>query len=62
MILKFNTIARKLEKAKNFAEKHCIPSFGSYEDMARADNVDIVYVSVITALHKDAVVIYTELC
>jgi len=44
--------ARSLSKAKEFAAKHSIPAaFGSYEDLSRAADVDIVYVGTIHPAH-----------
>ncbi len=46
--------ARDLERARGFASRHGIESaYDSYEDMANAPNVDIVYVGTITRLHKE---------
>ncbi|XP_038158904.1 trans-1,2-dihydrobenzene-1,2-diol dehydrogenase-like [Cyprinodon tularosa] len=44
--------ARKLEDAQEFAKKHSIPqAYGSYEELARDPNIDVVYVGNIHAFH-----------
>lgn len=46
--------ARDLERARGFASRHGIESaYDSYEEMANAPDVDIVYVGTITRLHKE---------
>ncbi|XP_054892348.1 uncharacterized protein LOC129364010 isoform X2 [Poeciliopsis prolifica] len=47
--------ARKLEDAEQFAVKHNIPrSYGSYEQLARDPDIDVVYVGVIHPYHLQA--------
>ncbi|KAM9765601.1 trans-1,2-dihydrobenzene-1,2-diol dehydrogenase-like [Menidia menidia] len=44
--------ARKLEDAQEFAQKHSISrSYGSYEELARDPDIDVVYVGVINPHH-----------
>lgn len=46
--------ARSLARARDFAAKHDIPeAFGSYEELAEAPNVDVVYVGTINPAHYD---------
>lgn len=48
--------SRSLERASAFAGKYDIPlAFGSYEDMARSDEVDAVYVSTAHPFHFECV-------
>ena len=45
--------SRSIEKAKEFADKYDIEnSFGSYEEMAASDKIDVVYISTIHPFHK----------
>uniref|UniRef100_A0A3B3Y2C1 Trans-1,2-dihydrobenzene-1,2-diol dehydrogenase n=1 Tax=Poecilia mexicana TaxID=48701 RepID=A0A3B3Y2C1_9TELE len=47
--------ARKLEDAQEFARKHNISkAYGSYEELARDPDVDVVYVGVIHPCHLNA--------
>ncbi|XP_041664161.1 trans-1,2-dihydrobenzene-1,2-diol dehydrogenase [Cheilinus undulatus] len=44
--------ARKLEDAQEFAKKHSIPqAYGSYEELARDSDIDVVYIGVIHPYH-----------
>lgn len=44
--------ARSLDAAKKFAQEHCIPrAYGSYEDLARDETVDVVYVATVNSAH-----------
>ncbi|XP_068170114.1 trans-1,2-dihydrobenzene-1,2-diol dehydrogenase [Antennarius striatus] len=44
--------ARKFEDAQEFAKKHSIPrAYGSYEELARDPDVDVVYIGVIHPYH-----------
>lgn len=46
--------ARSLAKAEAFAEEHFIPrAYGSYEELARDPEVDIVYIGTIHPAHKE---------
>jgi len=45
--------SRSLDKAKEFAQKYDIPNaFGSYEDMAKSDKIDAVYISTLHPFHR----------
>ncbi|XP_041917825.1 dihydrodiol dehydrogenase, tandem duplicate 1 [Alosa alosa] len=44
--------ARSLERAQDFAKKHSIPkAYGSYEELAKDPNIDIVYLGVLHIQH-----------
>lgn len=46
--------SRTPEKAEEFAARHGVPrSFGSYEALLEADDIDAVYIALPTALHFD---------
>lgn len=46
--------ARDIKKAREFADRFDIPSaYGNYTEMVSTDDVDIVYIGTITALHKE---------
>ncbi|KAE8593866.1 hypothetical protein XENTR_v10019355 [Xenopus tropicalis] len=48
--------ARDLEKAKNFAQNHNIPkAYGSYEELAKDPDIDVIYVGAIHPVHRDVV-------
>ncbi|NP_001086110.1 trans-1,2-dihydrobenzene-1,2-diol dehydrogenase [Xenopus laevis] len=48
--------ARDLEKAKNFAQIHNIPkAYGSYEELAKDPDIDVIYVGAIHPVHRDVV-------
>uniref|UniRef100_A0A3Q3F2K1 Trans-1,2-dihydrobenzene-1,2-diol dehydrogenase n=1 Tax=Labrus bergylta TaxID=56723 RepID=A0A3Q3F2K1_9LABR len=53
--------ARKLEDAQEFAKKHSIPKvYGSYEELARDPDVDVVYIGVIHPCHLKTCLLYTN--
>ncbi|KAG7242539.1 hypothetical protein INR49_020252 [Caranx melampygus] len=53
--------ARKLEDAKEFARKHNISrAYGSYEELARDPDIDVVYVGVIHPYHLSACLLFTN--
>ncbi|XP_038158867.1 trans-1,2-dihydrobenzene-1,2-diol dehydrogenase-like [Cyprinodon tularosa] len=53
--------ARKLEDAQEFAKKHSIPqAYGSYEELARDPNIDVVYVGVIHPYHLKTCLLFTN--
>lgn len=46
--------ARNLERARNFAAQHSIPfAFGSYAELIRRDDVDLVYVALPPSAHRE---------
>ena len=50
------TVASKsLEKAKAFAEKHGIPSYGSYEEVYKNTEVEAIYLSTTHNFHHDII-------
>ncbi|XP_016518459.1 uncharacterized protein LOC103154714 isoform X23 [Poecilia formosa] len=53
--------ARKLEDAQEFARKHNISkAYGSYEELARDPDVDVVYVGVVHPCHLNACKLFTN--
>ncbi|XP_051794705.1 trans-1,2-dihydrobenzene-1,2-diol dehydrogenase-like [Acanthochromis polyacanthus] len=53
--------ARKLEGAQEFAKKHSISrAYGSYEELARDPDIDVVYVGVIHPYHHGACLLFTN--
>lgn len=53
--------ARKLEGAQEFAKKHSISrAYGSYEELARDPDIDVVYVGVIHPYHHSACLLFTN--
>nr|CAB3220828.1 trans-1,2-dihydrobenzene-1,2-diol dehydrogenase-like [Phallusia mammillata] len=47
--------ARRLESAQSFAKDHNIPkAYGSYEELSKDADIDVVYIGVINTLHYDA--------
>lgn len=45
--------SRTIDRAKEFADVHGIPNaFGSYEEMAKSDLIDAVYVATLNSFHK----------
>ncbi|XP_029953543.1 trans-1,2-dihydrobenzene-1,2-diol dehydrogenase [Salarias fasciatus] len=53
--------ARKLEDAQEFAKKHNIPqAYGSYEELARDPNIDVVYIGVIHPYHLKTCLMFTN--
>ncbi|MEE6482804.1 hypothetical protein FKM82_013344 [Ascaphus truei] len=53
--------ARELKRAKDFAQSHNIPkAYGSYEELAKDPNIDIIYVGVLHTLHRDAVLMFLQ--
>ncbi|XP_034670309.1 trans-1,2-dihydrobenzene-1,2-diol dehydrogenase [Drosophila subobscura] len=46
--------ARTLDRAQDFAKKHEIPSaYGSYEELAKSKDVDVVYIGVLNPQHYE---------
>ncbi|XP_041851278.1 trans-1,2-dihydrobenzene-1,2-diol dehydrogenase-like [Melanotaenia boesemani] len=53
--------ARKLEDAQEFAKKHSISrAYGSYEELAKDPDIDVVYVGVINPYHLKACLLFTN--
>uniref|UniRef100_A0A3Q3KT83 Trans-1,2-dihydrobenzene-1,2-diol dehydrogenase n=1 Tax=Mastacembelus armatus TaxID=205130 RepID=A0A3Q3KT83_9TELE len=53
--------ARNLEDAQEFASKHGISrAYGSYEELARDPNIDVVYVGVIHPYHLSTCLLFTK--
>ncbi|XP_013881000.1 trans-1,2-dihydrobenzene-1,2-diol dehydrogenase [Austrofundulus limnaeus] len=53
--------ARKLEDAQGFASKHSIPkAYGSYEELARDPDIDVVYIGVIHPYHLKTSLLFTN--
>uniref|UniRef100_A0A3B5B7H6 Trans-1,2-dihydrobenzene-1,2-diol dehydrogenase n=1 Tax=Stegastes partitus TaxID=144197 RepID=A0A3B5B7H6_9TELE len=53
--------ARKLEGAQEFAKKHSISrAYGSYEELARDPDIDVVYIGVIHPYHHSACLLFTN--
>lgn len=53
--------ARKLDDAQSFAKKHNIPhTHGSYEEMSRDPNVDVVYIGVIHPYHLKTCLLFAN--
>ncbi|XP_073512568.1 trans-1,2-dihydrobenzene-1,2-diol dehydrogenase-like [Phyllobates terribilis] len=53
--------ARDLERAKGFAQNHNIPKvYGTYEELAKDPDVDIVYVGAIHPAHRDLVLLFFD--
>ncbi|XP_063334786.1 trans-1,2-dihydrobenzene-1,2-diol dehydrogenase [Pelmatolapia mariae] len=53
--------ARKLEDAQEFAKKHSISkAYGSYEELARDPDIDVVYVGVIHPYHLNTCLVFTN--
>ncbi|XP_030578981.1 trans-1,2-dihydrobenzene-1,2-diol dehydrogenase [Archocentrus centrarchus] len=53
--------ARKLEDAQEFAKKHSISkAYGSYEELARDPDVDVVYIGVIHPYHLSTCLLFTN--
>ncbi|KAM5132180.1 uncharacterized protein ACMZJ9_018960 [Mantella aurantiaca] len=53
--------AKDQKRAKEFAKTHSIPKvYGSYEELAKDPNIDIVYVGVLHIIHRDIVLMYLE--
>ncbi|KAG8433998.1 hypothetical protein GDO86_012380 [Hymenochirus boettgeri] len=53
--------ARDLEKAKEFAHIHKIPkAYGSYEELAKDPNIDIIYVGTLHTVHRDVVLMFLQ--
>ncbi|XP_029441613.1 trans-1,2-dihydrobenzene-1,2-diol dehydrogenase [Rhinatrema bivittatum] len=51
--------ARDLSRAREFAKRHCIPrAFGSYEELAKDPNIDIVYVGALHTQHRDVALLF----
>jgi dihydrodiol dehydrogenase / D-xylose 1-dehydrogenase (NADP) len=43
--------ARNIESAKEFGEKHKIPSYASYQELVEDSNVEVVYIGSINSQH-----------
>ncbi|KAK5873677.1 hypothetical protein PBY51_018698 [Eleginops maclovinus] len=53
--------ARKLEDAQEFATKHSISrAYGSYEELARDPDIDVVYIGVIHPYHLKTCLVFTN--
>ncbi|XP_029953529.1 trans-1,2-dihydrobenzene-1,2-diol dehydrogenase-like [Salarias fasciatus] len=53
--------ARKLADAQEFAKKHNIPTaYGSYEELAKDPNFDVVYIGVINPYHLQMSLLFTN--
>ncbi|XP_005727725.2 trans-1,2-dihydrobenzene-1,2-diol dehydrogenase [Pundamilia nyererei] len=53
--------ARKLEDAQEFAKKHSISkAYGSYEELARDRDIDVVYIGVIHPYHLNTCLLFTN--
>ena len=53
--------SRSLDRAKEFALQHGAPrAYGSYEDLARDEEVDVIYVSNPHNYHKEATILCLE--
>lgn len=53
--------SRSMERAEEFAEKYQIPkAFGSYEEMAKSECVDAVYISTAHPFHKQCAEIFLK--
>ncbi|KAK5934966.1 hypothetical protein CgunFtcFv8_020369 [Champsocephalus gunnari] len=53
--------ARKLEDAQEFATKHSISRvYGSYEELARDPDIDVVYIGVIHPYHLSTCLLFTN--
>ncbi|XP_047436433.1 trans-1,2-dihydrobenzene-1,2-diol dehydrogenase-like [Mugil cephalus] len=53
--------ARKLEDAQGFAKKHSISqAYGSYEELAKDPNIDVVYIGVIHPYHLKTCLLFTN--
>ncbi|KAL3992730.1 interleukin 2 receptor beta [Sarotherodon galilaeus] len=53
--------ARKLEDAQEFAKKHSISkAYGSYEELARDPDIDVVYIGVIHPYHLNTCLLFTN--
>lgn len=51
--------ARDLNRAKEFAQSHNIPkAYGTYEELAKDPDIDIVYVGAIHPTHRDLVLLF----
>ncbi|XP_053308034.1 trans-1,2-dihydrobenzene-1,2-diol dehydrogenase-like [Spea bombifrons] len=53
--------ARDLKRAKDFAQTHNIPrAYGSYEELAKDPNIDIIHVGVLHTVHRDVVMMFLK--
>ncbi|XP_040289080.1 trans-1,2-dihydrobenzene-1,2-diol dehydrogenase-like [Bufo bufo] len=51
--------ARDLNRAKQFAQNHNIPkAYGTYEELAKDLDIDVVYVGAIHPVHRDLVLLF----
>ncbi|KAM8927942.1 trans-1,2-dihydrobenzene-1,2-diol dehydrogenase-like [Pelodytes ibericus] len=53
--------ARDLKRAKDFARSHNIPTaYGSYEELAKDRDIDVVHVGVLHVVHRDVVLMFMQ--
>ncbi|KAM3921013.1 trans-1,2-dihydrobenzene-1,2-diol dehydrogenase-like [Leptodactylus fuscus] len=53
--------AKDLKRAKEFGQTHNIPKvYGSYEELAKDPNIDIVYVGVLHVVHRDVALMFLQ--
>ncbi|KAG9481534.1 hypothetical protein GDO78_010657 [Eleutherodactylus coqui] len=53
--------AKDQNRAKEFAQTHDIPKvYGSYEELAKDPNIDIVYVGVLHIVHREVVLMFLQ--
>ncbi|XP_063293185.1 trans-1,2-dihydrobenzene-1,2-diol dehydrogenase-like [Pelobates fuscus] len=53
--------SRDLKRAKDFARTHNIHKvYGSYEELAKDPNIDVIYVGVLHTVHLDVVLMFME--
>uniref|UniRef100_A0A8C5WK09 Trans-1,2-dihydrobenzene-1,2-diol dehydrogenase n=1 Tax=Leptobrachium leishanense TaxID=445787 RepID=A0A8C5WK09_9ANUR len=53
--------ARDLNRAKDFAKTHNIPKvYGSYEELAKDPNIDVIYVGALHTVHLEVVLLFMK--
>ncbi|NP_001120637.1 dihydrodiol dehydrogenase (dimeric) [Xenopus tropicalis] len=53
--------ARDLKQARDFAQIRKIPkAYGSYEELAKDPNIDVIYVGVLHTVHRDVVLMFLQ--
>ncbi|KAM8927757.1 trans-1,2-dihydrobenzene-1,2-diol dehydrogenase-like [Pelodytes ibericus] len=53
--------ARDLNRAEDFAKLHNIPkAYGSYEELAKDPDIDVIYVGALHTVHRDVVLMFLE--